>query len=157
MDGDDDAEGGRAHSVAHVETSEKKPRERITISHADFQRMSSMLIRHVRLATDTVGVAADPNAGFYSGAPGGDAGEVADGVTRSELINWYLGEIEEEIRDEADLMHQREVVERVIAKLIRVRTFVHFQTEDETSGEIDQGEGKIMLHPNFVDDGLEGY
>ena len=46
------------------------------------------------------------------------------GVRHSELVNWYLKEIESEIETEAELMEKKTLVEKVVTRLIHhVSTF----------------------------------
>jgi len=40
------------------------------------------------------------------------------GIRRSQLVNWYLEEIENEIETESDLVERKTVVEKVIYRLI---------------------------------------
>lgn len=40
------------------------------------------------------------------------------GLRRSNLISWYLGEMESEIESEAELVEKKTVVEKVLDRLI---------------------------------------
>ena len=42
------------------------------------------------------------------------------GIRRSELVNWYLKEMEHEIDSEAELMEKKMLVEKVLHKLVNV-------------------------------------
>lgn len=46
------------------------------------------------------------------------------GVQRSELINWYLKEMEHEIDSEAELIEKKTLVEKVLHKLVNVVCYV---------------------------------
>ena len=41
------------------------------------------------------------------------------GQHRSELINWYLGEVEEDIENEQELIETKLLVEMVIERLVK--------------------------------------
>jgi len=40
------------------------------------------------------------------------------GIRRSQLVNWYLEDIENEIDSEAELVERKTIVEKVIYRLI---------------------------------------
>ena len=42
------------------------------------------------------------------------------GVRQSELVNWYLKEMEHEIESEAELVEKKNLVEKVIYKLVHM-------------------------------------
>lgn len=41
-----------------------------------------------------------------------------DGIRRSELVQWYLSEIEDEINSESELMQKKMLVDKVISRLV---------------------------------------
>jgi len=46
------------------------------------------------------------------------SGEDSPGLRRSNLISWYLGEMESEIESEAELIEKKNVLEKVLDRLI---------------------------------------
>ena len=44
--------------------------------------------------------------------------EVDSGVRRSDLVNWYLKEIEADIESEAELVDKEVLVEKVVYRLV---------------------------------------
>ena len=40
------------------------------------------------------------------------------GLRRSNLISWYLGEVESEIESEAELLDKKTVIEKVLDRLV---------------------------------------
>ena len=42
-----------------------------------------------------------------------------DSLKKSELINWYLKEIESEIESEEELINKKKIIEKVIHRLTR--------------------------------------
>jgi hypothetical protein len=48
------------------------------------------------------------------------------GLRKSDLIGWYLKEIEAEIESEEELLERKTIVEKVIDRLIHVVRFLFF-------------------------------
>jgi DNA replication licensing factor MCM6 len=49
--------------------------------------------------------------------------ETGKGIDRDELIDWYLEVKEEEIQDVEELEHEKELITKVLRKLVKVRCF----------------------------------
>lgn len=54
--------------------------------------------------------------------------ENKEGIHRSDVIGWYLGMIEDKIESEDDLIEMKELVEKVLDRLIyHVGNYVNFK------------------------------
>lgn len=79
------------------------------------------------------------------------------GIRRSQLVNWYLEDIESEIDSEAELLERKTIVEKVIYRLIH-HDYVLIQL-DQTGlrGHSDdrlvvEDDPILVVHPNYVID-----
>ena len=43
--------------------------------------------------------------------------EGGEGIRKSELVNWYLEQISDDLEDENELLQQRQIIEKVIYRL----------------------------------------
>lgn len=49
----------------------------------------------------------------------GDDESAVAGMKRSDLVAWYLNEIEDELEDEAELVARKALVEKILDRLIK--------------------------------------
>lgn len=127
MPTDGDAAAGDAAAAGGEPGAEAPPKpqpRRMRISFAEYQRIGQMLTRHL---------AAQELAG--------------EEVKESDLIAWYMEQMEEQIQTEAQLLEQQHLVQLVINRLIdkdRV-ILVYRASEDPT-----RPEGRVLVkHPNY--------
>ncbi|ORZ17062.1 DNA replication licensing factor mcm6 [Absidia repens] len=118
------------------------------ITYEKYCQIQSMLVLHLKEADSRLGT----------------------GLSRSELVTWYLEEMEEDLKSVEDYTREQSIVDRVINRLIKkdrvliaINESTEFQQEQSatadssiTSGdEAAEPQGTtsdpiIMLHPNFV-------
>ncbi len=65
------------------------------------------------------------------------------GLRKSDLINWYLESIEEDMQSEEDLNANRRQVRAVIERLVRKDCVLIELTEGDKSNPI------LVVHPNY--------
>jgi DNA replication licensing factor MCM6 len=93
----------------------------MTIKYEDYVRMSNMLVYQLRK---------------------GDSDEDI-GMKKSELMNWYLEQIEQEVDSEEELMRRRRQVKAVIERL------VHKDCVLIELREADAQDPILVVHPNY--------
>uniref|UniRef100_A0A1I8HJ43 DNA helicase n=1 Tax=Macrostomum lignano TaxID=282301 RepID=A0A1I8HJ43_9PLAT len=85
------------------------------------------------------------------------------GMRKSQLINWYLNEIEDQIASEADLLEKRRMVEKIIQRLVTHDNVViqvsmtGLQSDGATSAGDDaereeattEDDPILVVHPNY--------
>ncbi|CAB3403619.1 unnamed protein product [Caenorhabditis bovis] len=92
------------------------------ITEFDYMKMSDVLILHMRADEDKLG------DDYYGG------------VKQSEMIDWYLNTIEEDLGSEEDYLVHKTVCERVIRCLIR---------DERVLLEVEQGDDPTLcVHPD---------
>lgn len=83
-------------------TSHAAPKKKLTLSFEEYKNLSNMLVLHMRTE----------EARFESEE------SQSEGVKMSELINWYLEQVAEQIESEEELVERKTLVEKVVDRLI---------------------------------------
>ncbi|KAL4229140.1 MCM DNA helicase complex subunit mcm6 [Mactra antiquata] len=84
----------------------------------------------------------------------------SSGLRRSNLISWYLGEMESEIESEAELIEKKTVVEKVLDRLVHhdhvlielAQTGLTRRTKQDEESLIKEDDPYLVVHPNYVVD-----
>lgn len=83
-------------------------------------------------------------------------GTDTEGIKKSELVQWYLEQIEEMLESEDDLIERKILVERLIDRLItHDQVLIPLRTSElkQKKGEdftADEEDPFLMVHPNYV-------
>ncbi|NWV26698.1 MCM6 factor, partial [Origma solitaria] len=109
------------------------PKASLRLGFSEYRRISNLLVLHLRKAEE-------------------EEDDVA--LKRSELINWYLKEIESEIESEEELINKKKIIERVIHRLTH---YDHILIELSQSGLRGSGEEEtfdedpyLVVNPNYL-------
>lgn len=141
-DGDDQENGENGEQPTAAETHKKT----FTMSFDEYKNLSNMLILHLR------------EEEFKCQAIGTDT----EGVRKSELVQWYLEQIQDMLESEDDLIERKSLAERLIDRLIthdqvliplRTTELKHRGKETVDEPEIIEEDGDdplLMVHPNYV-------
>jgi DNA replication licensing factor MCM6 len=89
-----------------------KTKPNVKLSYDEYKRISDMLVYYIRKKEDDID---------------SESEATSSGVHKSELIAWYLNEIESQIENEEQLNEHNLLIEKIIHRLINyVRTAFHF-------------------------------
>nr|XP_020635331.1 DNA replication licensing factor MCM6 [Pogona vitticeps] len=109
------------------------PKASLRLSFPEYRRISNLLVIHLRKAEEE-----DDEAS----------------LKKSELINWYLKEIESEIDSEEELVNRKKIIEKVIHRLTH---YDHILIELTQTGLKDSAEGQsfdedpfLVVNPNYL-------
>ncbi|NXB79713.1 MCM6 factor, partial [Donacobius atricapilla] len=109
------------------------PKASLRLGFSEYRRISNLLVLHLRKAEEEEDDAA---------------------LKRSELINWYLKEIESEIESEEELINKKKIIERVIHRLTH---YDHILIELSQSGlrgsreeETFDDDPYLVVNPNYL-------
>ncbi|NXS17265.1 MCM6 factor, partial [Mystacornis crossleyi] len=109
------------------------PKAALKLGFSEYRRISNLLVLHLRKAEEEEDDAA---------------------LKRSELINWYLKEIESEIESEEELINKKKIIERVIHRLTH---YDHILIELSQSGlkgsreeETFDDDPYLVVNPNYL-------
>uniref|UniRef100_A0ACB8G1E8 MCM DNA helicase complex subunit mcm6 n=1 Tax=Sphaerodactylus townsendi TaxID=933632 RepID=A0ACB8G1E8_9SAUR len=135
-DGEAAAVNGLVNGVnGHSDDSSKDsaPKVSLRLSFPEYRRISNLIVLHLRKAEEEDNDSA---------------------LKRSELINWYLKEIESEIDSEEELIDKKNIIEKVIHRLTH---YDHILIELTQTGLKDSEEGEscdedpyLVVNPNYL-------
>ncbi|NXF01600.1 MCM6 factor, partial [Smithornis capensis] len=109
------------------------PKASLRLGFSEYRRISNLLVLHLRKAEEE---------------------EDDSSLKKSELINWYLKEIESEIESEEELINKKKIIERVIHRLTH---YDHILIELSQSGlrgsreeETFDEDPYLVVNPNYL-------
>ncbi|NXA26901.1 MCM6 factor, partial [Ibidorhyncha struthersii] len=109
------------------------PKASLRLGFSEYRRISNLLVLHLRKAEEE---------------------EDDLSLKKSELINWYLKEIESEIESEEELINKKKIIERVIHRLTH---YDHILIELSQSGlrgskeeETFDEDPYLVVNPNYL-------
>jgi len=124
------------------EASQQGNKQSIKLSYDEYKRISNMLVYYIRKKEEEIDTES----------------EQFTGVHKSELITWYLNEIESQIENEQQLNEQNVLIEKIINRLINYDNVIIML--DKTGLKSDGKEGQteltseadpiLVVHPNYV-------
>ncbi|NXN10182.1 MCM6 factor, partial [Indicator maculatus] len=119
----------------HSEDANKDaaPKACLRLGFSEYRRISNLLVLHLRKAEEE---------------------EDDSALKKSELINWYLKEIESEIESEEELINKKKIIEKVIHRLTH---YDHILIELSQSGlrgsreeEAFDEDPFLVVNPNYL-------
>ncbi|XP_042691474.1 DNA replication licensing factor MCM6, partial [Centrocercus urophasianus] len=109
------------------------PKASLRLGFSEYRRISNLLVLHLRKAEEE---------------------EDDSSLKKSELINWYLKEIESEIESEEELINKKKIIEKVIHRLTH---YDHILIELSQSGlrgskeeETFDEDPYLVVNPNYM-------
>ncbi|XP_044159199.1 DNA replication licensing factor MCM6 [Bufo gargarizans] len=140
VNGDAGIPNGHVNGInGHTESEPKEaePKPSLRLSFTEYKRISNLLVLQLRKMED----------------------EDESTQKKSELINWYLKEIESEIDSEEELVNRKQIIEKVIHRLVHYDQILIelSQTSLRVSGEEDAAKDEdpfLVVNPNYI---LEDY
>lgn len=112
-----------------VNSAPRKPKQKVKITYEKYTAMTKLLIQHIN----------------------DDDADDGNGVTREELIKWYLETQEDKINSVADLKMEEELVKMVVNKLLKDNILMEMRGEGFPEEDGQESERKILIrHPNTV-------
>ncbi|NXE18273.1 MCM6 factor, partial [Ardeotis kori] len=128
--------GGLVNGInSHSEDTNKDaaPKASLRLGFSEYRRISNLLVLHLRKAEEE---------------------EDDSSLKKSELINWYLKEIESEIESEEELINKKKIIEKVIHRLTH---YDHILIELSQSGLRGSREEQtfdedpyLVVNPNYL-------
>uniref|UniRef100_A0AAR2IW96 DNA replication licensing factor MCM6 n=1 Tax=Pygocentrus nattereri TaxID=42514 RepID=A0AAR2IW96_PYGNA len=123
----DDNEDMNGKSERAEKTATTKPALRM--SFAEYRRLSNLLVLHMQKMEQL---------------------DEESSLKKSELINWYLKEIESEIESEAELITRKSLIEKVLHRLIHYDHIIIELTKTGLKKVSDEGEEPVMEEDPFL-------
>uniref|UniRef100_A0A672KY74 DNA helicase n=1 Tax=Sinocyclocheilus grahami TaxID=75366 RepID=A0A672KY74_SINGR len=125
-----------AMDTDEVETQEKPAAAKpaLRMSFAEYKRVSNLLVLHMQKMEQL---------------------DEESSLKKSELINWYLKEMESEIDSEAELVAKKNLIEKVLHRLIHYDHIIIELTKTGLKKISEDGDEPVMeedpfLNPNYI-------
>ena len=136
----DDASEEEVNDEGAMETDEapepnettKKP---MKLTYEKYKKMSFLLIDYIKNKEET--------------AEATGSGDTDSTPKRSDVVSWYLEELEE-ITSQDELVEHRQIVEKVVDRLIYQDQVIVPLTNTSKGGE--ESDPFLVVHPNYVQD-----
>merc|ERR1712002_791438 len=138
----DDAPEEETNDEAPMETDDapddptettKKP---MKLTYEKYKKMSFLLIDYIKNKEET-----------FEASGEGDSDSTPK---RSDVVNWYLGELSADIESQEELVEHRQIVEKVVDRLIYQDQVIVPLTNTTKGGE--ETDPFLVVHPNYVQD-----
>ena len=110
----------------------KKP---MKLTYEKYKKMSFLLIDYIKNKEET--------------AEASGSGDTDSTPKRSDVVSWYLDELEE-ITSQDELVEHRQIVEKVVDRLIYQDQVIVPLTNTSKGGE--ETDPFLVVHPNYVQD-----
>ncbi|XP_041371751.1 zygotic DNA replication licensing factor mcm6-like [Gigantopelta aegis] len=131
---------GEAHSP-DTEVA-RQPKKGLKLSYDEYKQMANLLVLYMRRKEEE------------------EMDDDSDGLRKSELISWYLSEMEAEIDSEQELIAKKVVVEKVIDRLVQhdhvlielKQTGLKKLSKHEEETLTREDDPFLVVHPNYVVD-----
>lgn len=112
-------------------------KEKIVLTFEEYKSIANILVTHIQ----QVEMRCEEE-------PADDAG-----LTKSELVNWYLREVQQELETEEELVRQKFLVRKVIERLIHHdQVIIPLDRPGIESEEMAEPDPILVVHPNYVID-----
>ncbi|XP_070587514.1 DNA replication licensing factor MCM6 [Erythrolamprus reginae] len=109
------------------------PKASLRLSFPEYRRISNLIVMHLRRSEEE-----NDDAAFK----------------KSELINWYLKEIESEIDSEEELINKKKIIERVIHRLTHydhiLIELTHSGLKDSVEAQSFDEDPYLVVNPNYL-------
>ena len=80
----------------------QQAKKKMRLNYDEYKSMSNLIIMYMRREENRLE----------------EEGSDSEGLNRSQVVNWYLSEIEDDIETEEELLEKKELVEKVIDRLV---------------------------------------
>ncbi|XP_050483869.1 DNA replication licensing factor Mcm6 isoform X2 [Bombus huntii] len=120
---------------AETPTQHKK---KLTMSFEEYKNLSNMLVLYMR------------NEETRAESETVATGDTKGGLRKSELVAWYLDQIQDQIDSEEELLERKNFIEKIIDRLTyHDQIIIPLTTRDEKDEENDP---LLVVHPNYIID-----
>lgn len=123
---------GDGHTEENVDDPEQvQPKKKLQVTFDEYKNLTNLLIIHMRRVEE---------------------GEEEVGIRRSELVNWYLENIQDQIESEEELLEKKAIIEKVIERLVYHDQVIIPLTKTGLSGREEEEDPILVAHNDYVVD-----
>jgi len=133
-------------ATTNIPSANEPAKKSVKLTYDEYKRISNMLVYFIRKKEEEI----DTESETFSG------------VHKSELVAWYLNEIESTIENEDQLNEQNVLIEKILHRLIHYdNVIIQLEkmglksggSEQETAEQMQQDETAdpiLVVHPNYI-------
>ncbi|XP_034948012.1 DNA replication licensing factor Mcm6 [Chelonus insularis] len=112
-----------------------QPKKKLTMSFEEYKNLSNMLVLYMRNQEEKL------------------EAEEKEGIRKSELVAWYLDQIQDQIDSEEELLERKALVEKIIDRLMYHDQIIIPLTTGRLDRKDDEEEDPMLVvHPNYIVD-----
>lgn len=113
-------------------------KRKLTMSFEEYKNLSNMLVLYMR--NEETRAESETDA----------MGDAKGGLKKSELVAWYLDQIQDQIDSEEELLERKNFIEKIIDRLTyHDQIIIPLTTRDQKDEESDP---LLVVHPNYIID-----
>ncbi|KAK0161566.1 hypothetical protein PV327_010025 [Microctonus hyperodae] len=126
------------------ENSTEQVKKKLTMSFEEYKNLSNMLVLYMRNEEDRL------------------EAENKAGIKKSELVAWYLDQVQDQIESEDELLERKVLAEKIIDRLIYHDQIIipltsgqldkDMKEDNADVGDEDEDDPMLVVHPNYVID-----
>lgn len=134
-------QNGHGHENGNGENGhdETAPKKKLTLSFDEYRNLSNMLVIHMR------------NEEARAEEVQAEEAAQSEGIKKSELINWYLEQIADQIESEEELIERKTLIEKVVDRLMyHDQVIIPLKTANLGDKESQEEDPVLVVHPNYV-------
>ncbi|XP_034179132.1 minichromosome maintenance 6 [Osmia lignaria lignaria] len=114
-------------------------KKKLTMSFEEYKNLSNMLILYMRSEETR--------------AERETSEETKGGLKKSELVAWYLDQIQDQIDSEEELLERKNFIEKIIDRLTyHDQIIIPLSTADWRSKDKEADDPVLVVHPNYIID-----
>ncbi|KAG8297077.1 MCM DNA helicase complex subunit mcm6 [Homalodisca vitripennis] len=115
-----------------VATDASQQKKKLKLSFDEYKSIANMLVTYVRNEEDK---------------------SDSEGIRRSDVVNWYLEKISDQIDTEEELVEKKALIEKIIDRLIfHDQVIIPLTSSKAKSDETEEEDPLLVVHPNYVVD-----
>ncbi|XP_003696170.1 DNA replication licensing factor Mcm6 [Apis florea] len=120
--------------------SQEVAKKKLTMSFEEYKNLSNMLVLYMR--NEEIRAETEPSE------------DAKGGLKKSELVAWYLDQIQDQIDSEEELLERKNFIEKIIDRLTyHDQIIIPLTTTDlRDKDEEEEDDPLLVVHPNYIID-----
>lgn len=120
--------------------SQEVAKKKLTMSFEEYKNLSNMLVLYMR--NEEIRAETEPSE------------DAKGGLKKSELVAWYLDQIQDQIDSEEELLERKNFIEKIIDRLTyHDQIIIPLTTTDlRDKDEDEEDDPLLVVHPNYIID-----
>jgi len=112
------------------------PKKKLKLKYEEYRNLSNLIVIHMRKQEALLEAQDSDNQG--------------SGLTRRDIIDWYLNLVEAELQTEDDLLEKKVMLEKILDRLIYTDQVIIPLTQSGISSDREGEDPTLVVHPNYI-------